>query len=1032
MSAALKQFQKNTVGAALAGLKREQGPRRFLVADEVGLGKTMVARGVIAALLKEGRGSLRVFYLASGGRIGSQNAGRLKPEGENGPSAVDRLGMMHQQNRIHRNGLQLFTLTPETSFRIRGPGAWKERAFLRALLRTRIGREFTRAECRQLERECSFHGSMNEEKFKHEGNRYARNNRPSEELSKSFAAVLTRRYGVPLLPGLLGHAAKKRVKVLALLRRALAEAELRANPPDLLICDEFQKYRDLLLGKAAPTAEQEMMQTLLTGRGGRRTRVLLLSATPFRLYAERWREALEPAGSRELFDLLDFLGGEELAKKAENLFAKFRGSLQRFAAAKEDAAPALRLEVETLKAALEQSLCQVLCRTERPQQQVGSTFGRDKGVCEPLEAADVATFQHIARVLGANKEANNSLSRYRLDAVPYWSSVPLAAQALGKGYKAWKWAFDQGMLSEISPGPMLRQASTVGQALALRSHPKLRHLRRIHPPAASTLPWVAPSLPWWEIGKAWIKREQEEASGPPEKLLLFSRFRAAPQSIAALTSLAVEAAIHGHGAPRKKGRPLKASAKSMGTFALFHPSPWLIRNADPLGAAGGSWKDVIKGVQAQLRNALSASGVKVVTNVKRRNLWQVVAGLEKLCHMDRTIRAAWNALPSRTQGGDEDASLSIRQAVDRWQSDAADLSAVSKRELMALTLLALEAPGVVAGRALFRQDREVLAEQLPGVVSLCWHGFASYLGDPVFLNAGGARGGIQQQLREWVREGCLESVLDEHLAYAQGAPDANRQTPAALLEQSLRMHAGSASFYPVGTNAGPQSFRVSCHAAVPFGGNEHDADTSEARTSRSDELRVAFNSPFRPFLLATTSVGQEGLDFHPWCSQVAHWDLCSSPLDLEQREGRIQRYLGLGGRRQLAAKYGAEALTVASGKPHPPSPWEFILQRAESEASDDGGLSPWWVMPGAKISSHVFLMQFSRDHERYERLRMLRTLYRLALGQPNQEDFLNSLGRSSQERQQELAELMLKLAPAPQLEGMATAVVPLPPQNVLT
>src|SRR5215471_188450 len=97
-----------------------------------------------------------------------------------------------------------------------------------------------------------------------------------------------------------------------------------------------------------------------------------------------------------------------------------------------------------------------------------------------------------------------------------------------------------------------------------------------------------------------------------------------------------------------------------------------------------------------------------------------------------------------------------------------------------------------------------------------------------------------------------------------------------------------------------------CHAAVPFGSTEDDQRVSTGATGeeappRSDEIRNAFNSPFWPHVLATTSVGQEGLDFHTWCSRILHWDLCSSPLELEQREGRIQRYAGLAVRRRLAA-----------------------------------------------------------------------------------------------------------------------------------
>ena len=43
---------------------------------------------------------------------------------------------------------------------------------------------------------------------------------------------------------------------------------------------------------------------------------------------------------------------------------------------------------------------------------------------------------------------------------------------------------------------------------------------------------------------------------------------------------------------------------------------------------------------------------------------------------------------------------------------------------------------------------------------------------------------------------------------------------------------------------------------------------------------------------ATPRVGQEGLDFHPYCYRVYHWNLPGNPVDLEQREGRIHRFKG--------------------------------------------------------------------------------------------------------------------------------------------
>ncbi len=35
-------------------------------------------------------------------------------------------------------------------------------------------------------------------------------------------------------------------------------------------------------------------------------------------------------------------------------------------------------------------------------------------------------------------------------------------------------------------------------------------------------------------------------------------------------------------------------------------------------------------------------------------------------------------------------------------------------------------------------------------------------------------------------------------------------------------------------------------------------------------VRTAFNSPFWPFVLATTSASQKGIDFHRYCRCVVH------------------------------------------------------------------------------------------------------------------------------------------------------------------
>ena len=158
---------------------------------------------------------------------------------------------------------------------------------------------------------------------------------------------------------------------------------------------------------------------------------------------------------------------------------------------------------------------------------------------------------------------------------------------------------------------------------------------------------------------------------------------------------------------------------------------------------------------------------------------------------------------------------------------------------------------------------------------------------------------------------------------------------------------------------------------------------------RTDDMRRAFNTPFWPHILTTTSLGQEGLDFHVWCKQLLHWDLCPSPLDLEQREGRIQRFGGLSVRSALAGLFRSHTL---SGSGANTSPWRMLADHADLQFSaDTSGLSPWWSCPNEKIDRLFVVMPQSRQTAKFDQLSELRWLYRLALGQPHQQDFIESI-----------------------------------------
>jgi hypothetical protein len=82
--AGLKDFQRATVEHVIRRLYTDQtATRRFLVADETGLGKSVVARGVIARALQHLQDDdsvqrIDVVYVCSNADIAAQNIARLR------------------------------------------------------------------------------------------------------------------------------------------------------------------------------------------------------------------------------------------------------------------------------------------------------------------------------------------------------------------------------------------------------------------------------------------------------------------------------------------------------------------------------------------------------------------------------------------------------------------------------------------------------------------------------------------------------------------------------------------------------------------------------------------------------------------------------------------------------------------------------------------------------------------------------------------------------------------------------------------
>ena len=275
-------------------------------------------------------------------------------------------------------------------------------------------------------------------------------------------------------------------------------------------------------------------------------------------------------------------------------------------------------------------------------------------------------------------------------------------------------------------------------------------------------------------------------------------------------------------------------------------------------------------------------------------------------------------------------------------------------------------------------------------------------------------------------DGNLQAVLDEHahvlrywLGYLNFVDDIRRMAAAddiaSKVAEALELRTTSFRVDVPGRrrNGGGIKFhehRMRTRFAVAFGNQALD-DGGEARI---ESVSRAFNSPFWPFVLVSTSIGQEGLDFHLWCHAVVHWNLPSNPVDLEQREGRVHRYKGHAIRRNVATTVGPEL--CANGMSGSVDPWDELFALAAAKTTyADGEMVPYWVFHqgAAKIERHVPIVPFSRDAAALPRLRKTLAAYRLAFGQPRQEELVEFLGadRSDEDLLELAARLRIDLSP---------------------
>lgn len=1066
--ARLKDFQRKSVDHVFRRLYTDADQvDRFLLADEVGLGKTMVARGVIARTvdhLWDRVERIDVIYICSNGDIARQNINRLRLEGQTGFAFASRLTLLplHTQD-LSKHKLNFVSFTPGTSFDMgSSSGIMQERALLYYLLREPW--ELSGAAPKNV-MQC---GAGTDGWCRHlDGFRDNWRSRIDPKLALSFVSELEK---APALKDCFTDLCERfkcersntthedrrlRNDLIGDLRRLLARCCVQELQPDLVILDEFQRFRHLLRGEDEVA---DLARELFTyrGRQGDRARVLMLSATPYKMYTlsheadeDHYKDFLETA--RFLFNSHDSLGEFERELRAYRTALCLGGSCDGLAGS---------------RAAIEKRLRRVMCRTERLAVSTDRNGMLDEvkmpaDTFSPKDAAAFSWIDRTAAIVGAS------------DCIELWKSGAYLLNFM-EDYELKRKV--KKSLKEGGAGLLeaLREpAAALFRTKAVRKYKPVdfgnARLRNLFAESIERggwkLLWMPPSLPYYAPGGVYV----DPALLDFTKALVFSSWQLVPKVIAVLGSYEAErrmvrtsgGEIPYSDHPRVRQRPLLRFAQvedrltGMALLTLLYPCVTLSEKVDPLAigrdlAGNGvvpSSDAVLSEAEARIRELMAP----ILENASsdgppdEKWYWAALLMLDREYHPDvaRWLKAggdwAWRGMAGT---GDDDTHFAQHvDAAHKFFNEPKQLGPPPVNLVQVLAKASISSPAIVALRSLGRRwpggptapqaitkpredessgsDRgRKLAAPLMSAAAWVAMGFRTMFNRPetiLFLRGMNPAEPYWERVLDYGIDGNLQAVMDEYahvLIESLGLDGAGNGAAINLAESihdsvSLRTIALGHDEFIKEANGGLKlrQMRMRCRYALRFGDGDSE-DGGEA--TRKDQVRNAFNSPFQPFILASTSVGQEGLDFHLYCRAVYHWNLPSNPVDLEQREGRVHRYKGHVIRKNLSARFGLAATAGAL------EPWDAIFAAAVTDRpADQGDLVPFWVFEGPwKIERRVPLFPLSRETVRLEDLKRSLALYRLVFGQPRQEELLRLLRKQTgPEETPDLASYRIDLSP---------------------
>lgn len=1081
--AGLKDFQRDTVEYVYRRMYTDDDcTPRFLVADEVGLGKTLVARGLIAKVIdhlqRNNVPRIDIIYVCSNSSIARQNIRKLNVTGQADFAMPSRLTLLPSRVQdLHRNPVNFVSFTPGTALEIAsGAGRSDERVVLFYMLPDKWKKDRDGA-INVLRGACKYHT------FEYQIREFGYTAKIDADIRRRFHAVLeqdtsglAKRFHK--MAGELQvqdedntyEQRRQQRRIIGELRQLLAKTCIDALEPDLIILDEFQRFRNLLITEDNDTHEtNELAQALFNYSDEQtRARVLLLSATPYKMYTM--------GGELGEDHYQDFLKTVEFLHQDAAQTAQLKSRIDGFRKLmlQIGTPQANRERLRTVRDEIQYALSRVMVRTEK----LAATPDRNGMLVERampslrLEKEDVLHYATLNELTTFWKQD---------DPLEYWKSSPYLLNFM-EGYKLKK-RLHETQYAKVEPAVRAAIEHGFERAMLLPwadfdryeavapSNARLRAmLAELMDSGAWKLLWIPPSLPYYELEGPFAEAQ------PFTKRLVFSAWMVVPKTLATLISYAVEREmIHTNeryvfndaNTRRRLGKPIPfavadGNPTNMAALTLLYPCRTFAETCDPLSIA----RELSSNSPVTLEAILEQTEAKINDLLAELNwpegdalsadstwYWAVPVLLDRLKFenilTDDTVddlALSWQGqTPKGDEDDDEENSRSWRQHVSRLLdvlNNGTELGPRPANLSRILALVAIGSPATAALRALIKHapgddERDLWLS----AASVGW-AFRSIFSQPEksALIKGlakqterttkeGRETPYWQLVLQYCADGCLQAVLDEYvyilqqeLRVAERAVDSQSREIAEELAQAANLQTASLGVDDVSIEKNRiqiQTRKIRSHFALRFGDEKDDTGRI---MNRGDHVRKSFNSPFWPFVVITTSVGQEGLDFHHYCHAVVHWNLPSNPVDLEQREGRVHRYKGHVIRKNLAARFRDEIMqdgVLAGDEPV----WEALFRRGvECRSPEATDLEPYWIFPGQySIERYVPALPMSREITRSAQLKHSLMIYRLVFGQPRQEDMVRFLLQrlSEDQREEVLHDLQIQLTP-PRLAAMGS------------